>query len=182
MGIGRLVPPWCSSTIGAGIHGAVCRSWFGVTGFPIPDSGPKQNMQMANCVVNSMHGFHVDSALHEVVVARHSLHMWLQPKPKVVNAESVISAEGPKRTLPQPLDDAKTPRGRHGKGKMSETAHPNGKPACFAFKQHGKCSVVMLANLIMVPWNDYLPAQQKVRWWKRAMILTGCQRWRPMMR
>jgi hypothetical protein len=90
-------------------------------------------MQMANCVVNSMHGFHVDSALHEVVVARHSLHMWLQPKPKVVNAESVISAEGPKRTLPQPLDDAKRPRGRHGKGKMSETAHPNGKPACFAF-------------------------------------------------
>jgi len=85
-------------------------------------------------------GFHFDSALHEVVVARHSLQMWLQPKPKVVNAESVISAKGPKRTLPQPLVDAKRPRGRHGKGKMSEAPHQKGKPPCFAFKQHGKCS------------------------------------------
>ena len=85
-------------------------------------------------------GFHFDSALHEVVVVRHSLQMWLQPKPKVVNAESVISAKGPKRTLPQPLVDAKRPRGRHGKGKMSETPHQKGKPPCFAFKQHGKCS------------------------------------------
>ena len=85
-------------------------------------------------------GFHFDSALHEVVVVRHSLQMWLQPKPKVLNAESVISAKGPKRTLPQPLDDAKRPRGRHGKGKMSEAPHPKGKPPCFAFKQHGECS------------------------------------------
>ena len=124
-------------------------------------------------------GFHFDSALHEVVVVRHSLQMWLQPKPKVVNAESVISAKGPLSEFEPCRSRLMMPRGHEagtGKGKCQRPHIQKGSRLVSLSNSMANVLLVMLANLIMVPWNDYLPAQQKVRWWKRAMILTGCQR------
>ena len=63
-----------------------------------------------------------------------------------------------------------------GKGKCQRPHIQKGSRLVSLSNSMANVLLVMLANLIMVPWNDYLPAQQKVRWWKRAMILTGCQR------
>lgn len=82
-------------------------------------------------------GFTLDAAVHEVVVVRHGLHMLLQPKPKMFNVEAAAGAKRPKRSLPQPLEDPKRPR---GKVVQKDASRPKIKKPCFAFKKNGVCS------------------------------------------
>lgn len=85
-------------------------------------------------------GFSLDSALHELVMVRHSLHLWLQPKPKVLVQDMGLNAKRPKRSLPQPLGEAKKSRGKPDKGKTAEAPSSKNKGLCFAFKKHGTCA------------------------------------------
>lgn len=68
-------------------------------------------------------GYKLDQAVHELVVVRNALAVWLQPRPKVQIPDAALPKK-PKRALlqPKPVGDVK-----------------RSKKQCFAFKKDGKC-------------------------------------------
>lgn len=97
------------------VHGEICRQLNGLLG----------------------DGFTLDAAVHEVVVVRHCLHMLLQPKPKMSNVDASVGAKRTNRSLPQPPEESKRPR---GKAVKTEAPRQKSKGHCYAFKKKGVCS------------------------------------------
>ena len=80
-------------------------------------------------------GFSLDQALHELVAVRNCLHIWLQPKPKLLPQSDLYNKKS-KRPLPQPAGKSAKIKNAHTPGLEA----PRAKKVCFAFKKSGKCS------------------------------------------